>query len=75
MRNPQRFLLKNHRGCVYCSDAEMVLDDKGPLIGYAWYELIRKAGDEMEDAIIDGNLDALNKARDKWLAAKEGKHP
>ena len=51
----------------------MVIDDKGPLVGYAWYELLRKAGDEMEDAIIDGGLDALNKARDNWNRAKEGK--
>ena len=73
MSNPPRFLLKNHHGCAYCSDAEMVIDDKGPLVGYAWYELLRKAGDEMEDAIIDGGLDALNKARDNWNRAKEGK--
>lgn len=36
-------------------------------------ERLRKAGDAMEDAIIDGGLNALNKARDAWNAAKEGK--
>jgi hypothetical protein len=40
MRKPVRFLLKNHRGCAHCSDAEMVIDDKGPLVGYAFYELL-----------------------------------
>ena len=36
-------------------------------------ERIIKAGDAMEDAIIDGGLNPMNKARDEWNAAKEGK--
>ena len=32
-----------------------------------------KAGDAMEDAIIDGGLNRMNKARDDWNDAKDGK--
>ena len=34
---------------------------------------LRTAGDAMEDAVIDGGLEQINKARDAWNAAKEGK--
>ena len=36
-------------------------------------ERLTKAGDGLEDAIIDGSSKQMNKARDDWHAAKEGK--
>jgi len=38
-------------------------------------ERLTKAGDGLEDAIIDGGLNRMNEARDNWNAAKEGKQP
>lgn len=62
MKNPPRFLLINHKGCHYCQDAEIVLDPKGPLIGYAWFEdlqaenaRLRKAGDAMALCLANGD--------------------
>jgi hypothetical protein len=55
-------------------------DPKGDLVLYIDYarlkaevERLTKAGDAMEDAVIDNGLERMNEARDGWNAAKEGK--
>jgi hypothetical protein len=40
----------------------------------AQVERLTKAGDAMEDAVIDNGLERMNEARDGWNAAKEGKN-
>jgi predicted nuclease with TOPRIM domain len=58
----------------YLQSANLNAEEQRSFELEAQVERLTKAGDAMEDAVIDNGLERMNEARDGWNAAKEGKN-